>query len=68
MRTLISLIATIIATPFAVSIDGTWYFELFNLKDKRNAEIEIPYEITGYHNSPEEAYEAAIEYTLENLI
>jgi hypothetical protein len=55
-------------TVVNISIDGTWYFELFNLKDKRNAEIEIPYEIAGYHNSPTEAYEAAIEYTLENLI
>lgn len=51
-----------------ISIDNTWYFEFFNLKDKRNAEIEVRYEIAGRHKSPEEAYQEAIKYTLENLI
>lgn len=49
-----------------VDIQNRWYFELFNLKDKRNAEILTDDEY--WFNSPTEAYEAAIEYTLNNLI
>ncbi len=52
-----------------IAIDDKWYFELYNLKDKRNAEIIIGDEnITDYHNSPQEAYSAAFDYILNNLI
>lgn len=49
-----------------IAIDNKWYFELFNLKDKRNAEI-LP-EDEYWYNSPIEVYEASILYTLKNLI
>jgi hypothetical protein len=49
-----------------IDIQNRWYFELFNLKDKRNAEILIDDEY--WLNSPTEAYEVAIEYCLTNLI
>ena len=48
-----------------ITITNKWYFELFNLKGKRNAEIET---IGKYFNSPMEAYKAAITYTLNNLL
>lgn len=50
------------------AIDNTWYFELYNLKDKRNAEIVVFNDISDNHNSPTEAYEAAIKYCLTELI
>jgi hypothetical protein len=49
-----------------ITINAKWFFELYNLKDKRNAEILTDNEY--WFNSPTEAYEAAIKYTLENLI
>jgi hypothetical protein len=49
-----------------IDIQNRWYFELFNLKDKRNAEILIDDEY--WFNLPTEAYEAAIDYVLTNLI
>ncbi len=52
-----------------IAIDDKWYFELYNLKDKRNAEIIIEDEnVTDFHNSPQEAYSAAFDYILNNLI
>jgi hypothetical protein len=44
---------------------GSWYFEHFDLKKKRNAEFKPT---DTHYNSPTEAHEAAIEYTLNNLI
>jgi hypothetical protein len=50
-----------------IAMDDKWYFELYNLKDKRNAEIIIEDEnITDFHNSPKEAYSAAFDYILNN--
>jgi hypothetical protein len=49
-----------------IDIQNRWYFELFNLKDKRNAEI-LP-DDEYWFNTPTEAYEAGIEYVLKNLI
>jgi hypothetical protein len=52
-------------TVVNVNIMGSWYFEHFDLKEKRNAEFKPT---DTHYNSPTEAYEAAIEYTLNNLI
>ena len=52
-------------TVVNVNIMGSWYFEHFDLKKKRNAEFKPT---DTHYNSPTEAYEAAIEYTLNNLI
>ena len=50
-----------------IAIDDKWYFELYNLKDKRNAEIIIEDEnITDFHNSPQAAYSAAFDYIKNN--
>lgn len=49
-----------------IDIQHKWYFELFNLKDKRNTQINIP--INKYYNSATDAYEGAIEYCLTKLI
>jgi len=49
-----------------ISIQDMWYFELFNLKTKRNSEILTDDEY--WLNSPTEAYSEAILYTLKNLI
>ena len=50
-----------------IAIDDKWYFELYNLKDKRNAEIIIEDEgITDFHSSPKEAYSAAFDYIKDN--
>jgi hypothetical protein len=52
-----------------IAMDDKWYFELYNLKDKRNAEIIIEEEdFTDFHNSTKEAYSAAFDYILNNLI
>jgi hypothetical protein len=52
-----------------ITLDDKWYFELYNLKDKRNAEIIIEDEnVTDFHNSTKEAYSAAFDYILNNLI
>jgi len=52
-----------------IAIDDKWYFELYNLKDKRNAEIIIEDEnVTDFYNSPQEACSAAFDYILKNLI
>ena len=50
-----------------IAIDDTWYFEMYNLKDKRNAEIFINNEnITDFHKSPQDAYSAAFDYIISN--
>lgn len=49
-----------------ITITDKWYFELFNLKEKRNGEI-LP-DDEYWFNSPKQAYEAAIEYCLTKLI
>ena len=52
-----------------IAMDDKWYFELYNLKDKRNAEIIIEDEnVTDFHNSTKEAYSAAFDYILKELI
>ena len=52
-----------------IAMDDKWYFELYNLKDKRNAEIIIEEEdFTDFHNSTKEAYSAAFDDILNNLI
>ena len=53
-----------------IAMDDKWYFELYNLKDKRNAEIIIEDKnVTDFHNSPKEAYSAAFDYIKnKNLI
>lgn len=48
-----------------IAIDNLWYFELYNLKDKRNAEIPIQ---ESFYTTPSEAYQEAINYTFKNLI
>lgn len=48
-----------------VNIMGSWYFEHFDLKEKRNAQFKPT---DTHYDSPTEAYEAVIEYTLKNLI
>jgi hypothetical protein len=49
-----------------IAIDNKWYFELYNLKDKRNSEIIIENEdITDFHETPQEAYSAAFDYIKE---
>ena len=58
------------------SYDGIeWYSEMFtaseqswNDKDKRHSINTAFRDYNSIHNSPTEAYEAAIEYTLNNLI
>ncbi len=52
-------------TVVNVNIIGSWYFENFDLKEKRNAQFKPT---DTHYNSPTEAYEAAILYTLKNLI
>ena len=52
-------------TVVNVNIMGSWYFEHFDLKEKRNAEFKPT---DTHYDSPTEAYEAAIEYTLKNLL
>jgi hypothetical protein len=52
-----------------IAMDNKWYFELYNLKDKRNAEIIIEGEnVTDFYNSPQEAYSVAFDDILNNLI
>ena len=48
-----------------VNIMGSWYFEHFDLKEKRNAQFKPT---DTHYDSPTEAYRAAIIYTLKNLI
>lgn len=51
-----------------VNIVSSWYFELYDLKDIRNAEIDTgDYRETMY-NTPEQAYLEAIKYCLTKLI
>ena len=52
-------------TVVNVNIMGSWYFEHFDLKEKRNAQFKPT---DTHYDSPTEAYEAAIIYTLKNLI
>lgn len=52
-------------TVVNVNIMGSWYFEHFDLKEKRNAQFKPT---DTHYDSPTEAYEAAIEYTLKNLL
>ena len=52
-------------TVVNVNIMGSWYFEHFDLKEKRNAQFKPT---DTHYDSPTESYEAAIEYTLNNLI
>jgi hypothetical protein len=52
-------------TVVNVNIMGSWYFEHFDLKEKRNAQFEPT---DTHYDSLTEAYEAAIEYTLNNLL
>ena len=52
-------------TVVNVNIMGSWYFEHFDLKEKRNAEFKPT---DTHYDSPTEAYEAAVEYTLKNLL
>ena len=52
-------------TVVNVNIMGSWYFEHFDLKEKRNAEFKPT---DTHYDSPTEAYEAAIKYTLKNLL
>lgn len=52
-------------TVVNVNIMESWYFEHFDLKEKRNAEFKPT---DTHYDSPTEAYEAAIEYTLKNLL
>ena len=54
-----------ILTVVNVNIMGSWYFEHFDLKEKRNAQFKPT---DTHYDSPTEAYEAAIIYTLKNLI
>jgi hypothetical protein len=50
-----------------IAMDDKWYFELYNLKVKRNAEIIIEDEnVTDFHNSTKEAYSAAFDYIKDN--
>lgn len=52
-----------------ISIEGGWYFELFNLKDKRSAEIQVEdVNIPDFFNSPDLAYSAAFDYILKYLL
>ena len=52
-------------TVVNVNIIGSWYFEHFDLKEKRNTQFKP---IDTQYDSLTEAYKAAIEYTLNNLI
>lgn len=52
-------------TVVNVNIMGSWYFEHFDLKEKRNAQFKPT---DTHYDSPTEAYEAAIEHTLKKLI
>ena len=52
-------------TVVNVNIMGSWYFEHFDLKEKRNAQFKPT---DTQYDSPTEAYSQAIEYTLKNLI
>ena len=52
-------------TVVNVNIMGSWYFEHFDLKEKRNTQFKPT---DTHYDSPTEAYEAAIIYTLKNLI
>ena len=52
-------------TVVNVNIMGSWYFEHFDLKEKRNAQFKPT---DTHYDSPTEAYEAAIKYTLKNLL
>jgi hypothetical protein len=50
-----------------IAIDDTWYFEMYNLKDKRNSEIFIKNQnITDFHKSHQDAYSAAFDYIISN--
>jgi hypothetical protein len=51
-----------------VNIQGSWYFELYNLKEKRNSQIDIKEFEEETYTTPEQAYLEAIKYTLTKLI
>ncbi len=52
-------------TVVNVNIMGSWYFEHFDLKEKRNAQFKPT---DTHYDSSTEAYSQAILYTLKNLI
>lgn len=52
-------------TVVNVNIMGSWYFEHFDLKKKRNAQFKPT---DTHYDSSTEAYSQAILYTLKNLI
>ena len=45
-----------------ITLTSKWYFELYNLKEKRNSEIVLNEQ---YFNSPEEAENACIDKLIE---
>ena len=51
-----------------INIQSSWYFELYNLKDKRNSQIDIKEFEEETYTTPEQAYLEAIKYTLTKLI
>ena len=50
----------------SISIESKWYFEIYNLSDKRNA--ELPVLNKKYYDTREEAYESAFKYLLTEII
>jgi len=47
-----------------ITISSDWYFELYDLNSKRNAEIKVD---SNLYNSPSETYEAAVKHYLTNI-
>jgi len=48
-----------------ITISSDWYFELYDLNSKRNAEIKVN---VNLYSSPSEAYESAIKHYLTKNI
>ena len=48
-----------------ITISSDWYFELYDLNSKRNAEIKVN---VNLYSSPSEAYESAIKHYLTQII
>lgn len=51
-------------TVVNITVSGNWYFELFDLKEKRNTQIDTKDE---YFPSPDEAYQKAYEFVTKEL-
>jgi hypothetical protein len=49
----------------SITIDDKWYFEIYNLIDKRNGELPVPF---TYYKTKDDAYHEAFKYLLIKVL